>query len=341
MPLARGAINIVSGPRQTGKTPVNYLFLDEISSVDDWPYAIKWLADNGLLADSKIILTGSSSMNLKKGRDIRFLPIDFFAYWQLTAPKPVLKERLDSFVACKQLERQLIKQQINSHQFYQDFLLTGGFLKMINAFAKKESFADTIDLYQSALKSELAKFGKKEVHARRVLAKVVGSLTAETAYANVADYLSFFSDSFLLVETFFYNLAQKRIVIKKNKKFYPTDPFLFWIFQSFISGSNQIEEFYQKYQASPLDSQLAEAFVASELYKTGRDFYFSRNSQELDFYIPSLKLGIEVKYKDRIFSADLAGLKSAKKKIVISKNVLEKRGDILIIPIHLFGLMKI
>ena len=414
--LKNGAINIVCGPRQTGKTtalkllvkslleqqipaerifyfncdalesrkdiielvlsffdgikepsgkiPQNYLFLDEISSVTDWPYAVKWLADNGLLANSKIILTGSSSISLKKsgeflpgrrrgGRDINFLPISFFEDLKLVLPKFPLREKVNSFEELKRLDKQLQKKRINIKQSYKDFLLTGGFLRMINSFVKKEPFLDTVELYKSTLKSELAKWGKRELYARRVLKKVISSLTSETSYSSVAEeaelgskntaveYLNFFGDSFLLAETLFYSIPQKRVVVKKNKKYYPTDPFLFWIFNSFVSGSNQIEEFYRRYSKPPLDSQTAEAFVASELYKSGLKFYFFRNKKALDFYIPKKDLGIEVKYKPRIFSYDLKGLGYAKRKVIVSKNTLEKRGEVLIVPTYLFGLVNL
>lgn len=71
------------------------------------------------------------------------------------------------------------------------------------------------------------------------------------------------------------------------------------------------------------------------------EFYFFRDSKELDFYIPELKLGIEVKYKEKISSSDLEGLKYAQKKLLVSKNTLEARNGALIIPIHLFGLMNL
>jgi len=129
--------------------------------------------------------------------------------------------------------------------------------------------------------------------------------------------------------------------VKKNKKYYPVDPFLFWIFYSFITGSNDIELFFQKYSLPPLDSQITEGFVASELFKQGFEFYFFRNSKELDFFIPEEEVGIEVKYKDRIVSSDLEGLRYCKRKILISKNSLEKRSDILIIPVYLFGFLDL
>ena len=345
-------------------TPANYLFLDEISSVAGWPFAVKWLADSGLLANSKIILTGSSSISLKRsgeflpgrrkeGKDIKFLPINFFEYLQLIFPDFPVKKRVRSFQELAKLEKGLTRKRINLERAYENFLLTGGFLKVINLFATRQPLFGAVELYKSAVRSELAKFKKKEISARRVLSKIVDSLTSETSYANVAeeaelgskntaaDYLSFFTDSFLLQETFFYNISQKRIVIKKNKKYYPVDPFLFWVFNCFITGSNQIENFYQKYSLSPLNSRLAESFVASELYKNELDFYFFRNARELDFYIPRYQLGIEVKYKQKIVSADLKGLDCAKRKIIVSKKTLEKRGEILIVPAYLFGLVDL
>jgi len=411
--LKKGAINIISGPRQTGKstaikllisklleknfpaerifyfncdaldsrkelidlvlsflevikennkTPLNYLFLDEISAVEDWPFAIKWLVDAGLLANSKIILTGSSSINLKKsgeflpgrrggGVDIKFLPISFAQFFRLLYPEFKMPKQIKTVRALKKLQANLVKRGLNAKRLYNDFLFTGGFLKMIDLKLKKEPFASTVELYINTLKSELAKFGKKEVNCRQILKKIVTSLTSETSYSNIAeeaelgskntavDYLNFFKDSFFLEEVLFYSIPQKRVVIKKNKKFYPTDPFLLWISQAFILGTNQIENLYQKYLTNPLDSQLAEAFVLSELYKREHEIYFYKNSKELDFYLSKKGLGVEAKYRTKIVSKDLKGLTLAKKKILVSKNTLEKRGDILIVPVHLFGFM--
>jgi len=345
-----------------GKTPLNYLFLDEISAVKDWPFGIKWLFDTGLLKNSKIILTGSSSINLKKsgeflpgrrggGLDIKFLPINFFKFFKLLHPQFCLPKKFKIINDLEKLQFELAKEKINIKKLYHDFLLTGGFLKIINLNLKKELSGTTVELYINTLKSELAKFGKKEINCRHILKKIVDSLTSESSYSNIAeeaelgskntviDYINFFKDSFFLQEVLFYSLPQKRIVIKKNKKYYPTDPFLVWIFQAFILASNQIEGLYQKYLDSPLDSQLAEVFVSSELYKQDFDIYFYKNSKELDFYLPKKNLGLEVKYKNKLISTDFKGLSLAKKKILVSKNTLEQRKDVLIVPAYLFGFM--
>lgn len=215
--LENGAINIVCGPRQTGKTtalklliksllekgiaterifyfncdalesrkdiidlalaffegikeargrmPANYMFLDEISSISDWPYAIKWLVDSGLLSNSKIILTGSSSISLKKsgeflpgrrknGKDIKFLPISFNEYLKLVFPQLSWTKRASLFEELKRFEKEAINKGINLKRAYKNFLLSGGFLKIINLLAKKEPLASTaVELYKSTLKS--------------------------------------------------------------------------------------------------------------------------------------------------------------------------------------------
>lgn len=350
--LVLNFLNGIKGSQEA--TPANYLFLDEVSSLVDWPYAVKWLADGGFFAHSKIILVSEFLPGRrKKGKDIRYLPIAFGEYAKLILPEIFTGQLLNSYRGVERFSQELARKGVNLPQLYRNFLLTGGFLKMINSFIAKEPFLDTVEIYKSSLKSELAKAGKKELFARKVLEKVVNSLTAETSYTNVAeeaelgskntaaDYLGFFSDAFILTETLFYNIPQKRVIFKKNKKYYPTDPFLLWIFNSFISGSSDIRGFYQKYASSPLDSQLAESFTASELFKHGHEFYFFRNTRELDFYIPKLELGIEVKYKNKIVSSDLEGLRYAKRKIVVSKHSLEKRENILIIPAYLFGLIDL
>ncbi len=81
--------------------------------------------------------------------------------------------------------------------------------------------------------------------------------------------------------------------------------------------------------------------MATELYKNGAEFYFVQNSRELDFYLPKEKVAIEVKYKDKITSEDLKPLELAPdnfRKILVSKNTLETRGQVEIIPVALFSL---
>ena len=301
-------ISSLGHEHQDGKqTEPRYLFLDEISSVPDWPYAIKWLADAGQLEQCRMILTGSSSVSLKKsgelmpgrrkgGVDIRFLPINFFTYARLIHPDVILPSPARSFRELSVLHQSLQRKRINAEQLHRAFLKSGGFLSVINSFAAQESPAPSVELYVSSLKSELAKAGKKEPFARAVLQKIVASLTAETSYTNVAEeaelgskntaieYLRFFCDSFLLNETLYYSIPERRVVLKKNKKYYPADPFLIWIFHLFITGAQDIAPFFNAYATPEPASQLTESFIASELGKKDAAWHWFKNGRELDFY---------------------------------------------------------
>jgi predicted AAA+ superfamily ATPase len=345
----------------SGDLPENLILLDEISSVPEWPLGIKWLADGGFFRRSKVILTGSSSVHLRRsgellpgrrrgGKDIRYLPITYFEYCRLVFPQLGLTERATSLDELRDFQMRAIQASQDPGKIHRDFLLSGGLLKVIDLFRKRSPISEPLELYRSTLLSELARAGKKEAHARGVLRKVLASLSSETSYANVAeeaelgskntasDYLRFLSDCFFLTELLFYNIPQKRESLKKNKKYYPSDPFFLWIFHAFVTGAGELRPFRERYLAPPLDSQLAECFVASELYKAHLATFFYRADRELDFYIPDLELGVEVKYKKKITAMDLKPLHPARRKVLVSRDTLEGRGDAVIVPASLFGL---
>lgn len=326
------------------------IFLDEISSVDKWPQAIKWLADTGLLRHTTLFLTGSSSINLKKsgellpgrrgqGKDITFLPITFYEYINLMGEniKKISIHDNNLISTLIRLNDKLIKH-------YKNFLQTGGFLRNIN-YGLSES---QNDLYIKTIKSELYKSGKKEDNLREVIRKLLSSLSSQTSYTNIAeeaelgskntaiDYLCFLSDSFFIRETKFYDIKSKRVVLKKNKKYYTTDPYILWLFEGLISGNLNFIAFSKLHHGSVL----AENFIASELVKSGNEFFFYQNAREMDFYLPAKEIGIEVKYKDRITSEDIKPLVTVKNKILVSKRTLAKKNDVLIIPTHLFPLIR-
>jgi len=327
------------------------VLLDEISSVENWPQGIKWLADADQFKNTTLFLTGSSSINLKKsgemlpgrrgkGIDIAFLPIDFYDYLILKGAQ-VTKIPLNK--VSNSWELQKLAQE--TQKPYQDFLLTGGFLRNINYGVSEE----TGELYLKTLKSKLFKNGRKEDSLREVLKKIVNSLSAQTSYTNIAEeaelgskntaieYLNFLADSYFLKEAKFYDIAQQKVVLKKNKKFYTTDPYIVWLFQSFVTGSLDFESL----RGLVDDSKLAENFIATELTKRGEAVYFYQNSHETDFFIPNGSIGIEVKYKNKITNDDIKFPNRLSKKIMISKDILEVRGDAYIIPAHLFSLLEL
>lgn len=388
LPLHKGDINIITGPRQTGKSTAIKLyiknllknnfpprailffncdalstrqdiidlilefnkrtnfsrkafFLDEVSAVANWPHAIKWLIDGSFLKEATVFLTGSSSIQLKKsgelmpgrrgkGKDIRLLPINFQEFLILKGIDPKQKG---------------LKNLVKIERLFEEFLVMGGFLRNINY----RPIENTI--YLETLRSDLYKAGKKEDFLREVVRKLLNSLSSQTSYSNIAeeaelgskntaiDYLGFLADSFFVKETKFYDISQKRLVLKKNKKYYTTDPYMVWLFASFFSGVINFSSVEKFFRSASEKGKLIENFIASELYKSAVEFYYFQNSTELDFYLPKEKLAIEVKYKEKITSDDLKPLKLKAlpkkfKKILVTKNQLGKRGEIYLIPVE-------
>lgn len=325
------------------------IFLDEVSSVYNWPQGIKWLVDAGQLKNAAVFLTGSSSINLKKsgeflpgrrmrGKDIVFWPVSFYDYLKLKSVNVQKIKISDSRFLTK---AQKLAEDVR--KYYLEFMSTGGFLRNINYGLSEE----TNDLYLKTLKSELFKAGKKEDSLREVVRKILNSLSAQTSYTNIAEeaelgskntaveYLNFLSDSFFLKEVKFYNISQKRVILKKNKKFYATDPYLIWLFEGFVTGSLNFSSLYDLVDRS----KIAENFIASELVKRDEIFFFWQNSREMDFYLPNKNLGVEVKYKSKIINDDINFPDSLSWKVLVSQNTLEKRGSVFIIPVYLFALM--
>lgn len=343
---------LIEVDRLNPKVSQMVIFLDEISAVEGWSSAIKWLADSGLLKNKALFLTGSSSINLKKsgelmpgrrgrGQDIVFSPLSFWEYCRLVGKAP---DKIDLQTPLK-TQNKLREVNLEIKLLWKKFLITGGILRNINYGVTEQSN----DLYLKTLKSELYKFGKKEDSLREVIRKILSSITSQTSYVNIAeeaelgskntaiDYLGFLSDSYFITEAKFWDIHQDKPILKKNKKFYATDPYILWLFAGFISGEldfTRLEKMIDK-------SQIMENFVASEIYKNISRFYFYQNSHELDFYLPHQKIGIEVKNKPKIVANDLAGLEPAKTKILVSQNTLEVREDILIVPAYLFSWIKL
>lgn len=347
----KDVIDLIIEFNKTREKDKTIILLDEISSVANWPQGIKWLADSGQLKNTALFLTGSSSINLKKsgemlpgrrgkGKDINFLPISFYDYLILKGME-VEKIKLNSPNALTTLQRLVEK----TKKHYLDFICTGGFLRNINYGLSEE----TGDLYLKTLKSELFKNGKKEDSLREVVKKILNSLSSQTSYTNIAeeaelgskntaiDYLNFLSDSYFLKETKFFDIPQQRVILKKNKKFYTTDPYIVWLFESFVTGSLNFESL----RGLVDNTKLTENFIATELTKKGVPFFFYQNSSEMDFYLPNGSIGIEVKYKNKITNGDIKFPNGLNKKIIISQNTLEERDDIFIIPAHLFSLIEL
>ncbi len=334
-----------------------YILLDEITAVRDSFIAIKFLVDSGFDRNITYILTGSNTISIKKtgeylpgrrgkGIDFYFSPISFQAFVKLQHPTVGLSLTLDSSEA----QFLSLKRTLNLSQLLEDYLMTGGFPRVINEFYGKGSIGEDIFMiYRSWLTSEIAKSDKKEYIAKRILERSLVSLGSEISYNALAqeaevgshntvyDYLEFFESCYVLSLVYNYDIHQKRVCYRKNKKIYFNDPFVYAVIDAWLSAKPRQD--YDYLQQSVLKSRLMENLIFNKLNSHFSDIYFYRNGKEIDFVVNDYL--IEVKYQEKINSDDYKAIcHDEYRGILVTKGKLEKKEKILSIPVELFLLIS-
>ena len=192
-----------------------YLFIDEITSVKDWPKAIKYLKDIGRLSNSAIILTGSHSLDLKyqterlPGRrgegegaiNKILMPMKFAEYVGTVAPELnkemglpfVDKIRQEMFFKlCNGEIHPIISETLRLYQkdlkaILDNYLLTGGTIKAVESFFSRDSIDETIyELYIRALIGDLGKWRYGEAIAKQVLRSVIQKMCSRVSLNSIA-----------------------------------------------------------------------------------------------------------------------------------------------------------
>lgn len=335
-----------------------FILLDEITSVKDSILAIKYLVDKGENKQITYILTGSSAVNIKKtgeflpgrrgkGKDFMFLPVSFQKFLKIRYPR--INTTYSPKAPLKKFYYSL-NQKIPLAAEMNTYLASGGIPRVINDYlADKEIEQDNFNLYRDWLASEIAKNGKREIIAKMILQRVMVSLGSDISYNSFAadtgigshntvyEYLSFLEDAFVINEAYNYDYHQKKVKLRKNKKIYLTDPFLFWLLDWWLNGKFAS---YKELRQNPiLKSRIIENIVFLHLKSLFKEVYFYKEAAEIDFVHKNLAW--ECKYQNKIAPGDFKPLlKFTGKKFIISKTDFEITNDYQIIPAELFLLLN-
>ncbi len=159
-------------------------------------------------------------------------------------------------------------------------------------------------------------------------------------------YLEYFKNIFLVAETEFFSRSRRNRALK-NRKIYVLDTGI---------RNASIGNLDDRVLGNSAElGKVAECFVFDHLMRLkfilepspNPKLFYWENKKEVDFIfeLKSNLLPIEVKYSNTISNDDLAGINDFIKTfkspfgLVLSRDVFEQRGNILIIPIWLFSLM--
>ncbi len=266
-----------------------YVFLDEVTSLENWWKPVKGFIDAGRFRNSVLVISGSVSIRLKRqaelfpgrmgrGNVVNVLPLSFPEYFELSSLPPKTENLVKKF---------------------SEYLSTGGFPASINE--DKNCVRDFI----SAFESEILKAGLSVEIAFKILHSLLGKIPSALSYQSIAgdigvdhktvrNYLEVFENMFLIKVAYW--KQGTKVSLRKEKKIFFRDPF---ILRSFSLWTGV--EF--------LKSALYENVVQEHLYRRFGEIYYYRNGYEIDCIAGDLKVEVKAgkphrRYPKRILVLD-------------------------------------
>jgi hypothetical protein len=261
-------------------------------------------------------------------------------------------------------------------QLFQNYLITGGTARVANEYIEHNEISESIyKTYVDVVLGDLAKWNKRESYLRQVITRILGTLgnpvgwntlrkeTDIASHNTIAEYVDTLADSFVLLYFHRYDANRLAPSYQKEKKIYFQDPFFLHAMRAWITGRDPFElttEFLRKPENKAL---IAEGVAANHLvrlafllckqkqlfsYDNTVLYWRGKKDREVDFVLRSgipRGVAIEVKYQRAISNRDMFSVidfmkvSGSRNGIILSKETLETRRGITILPIWLFLLL--
>lgn len=334
---------------------MKYIFLDEIPFVERWELAIKHLYDAGKLNRCFVLLSGSSSLDIKRSaerlpgrgdagkRHFIMQPLLFSEY--LKAINFDIGQESNNEKALAELK--LSKKEIMKK--YTDYLLTGGFLSIINEYCVTGQISDaSYDVYLKWIIGDLAKYNFKERYAIQVIRRVLETYTTEMSWSALASktgidthntaakYAEALEEIFILNIIYRLDFNKKISDYAKSKKIYFADPFILaachkWVY-NVEDHFNRYKEYLEKNIAKITEgvvlNQLVRVLIAhtkSNVFNYNEAIHYWTNkdkTKEVDFVYKDI--AIEVKFQNEIRAEDYKALKDFKHSYLLTKDKFDR-----------------
>lgn len=308
------------------------ILIDEITSIQNWQRALKFLADQNKLVGCVVVFTGSSAFSLKQGGE--FLP------GRRGKNKQVNFSLMPASFA-----------DVHKHMSLKEFMFVGGFPWAVNEYLKIKALPEFVgEIYWSWIKGEFLKNGKSDVLLRHTVKSLIKSIHTGVSHSKVAQdigisshdtarqYLELLEDCFAINSVYFKDIQTKQISPRKNKKFYPIDPLLYHLFKS---GGSLVGVSPSRETSSETFGEIAELIVCEQLKQKYNDVFYWRTRKEIDFVSKEF---IEVKFQNRVTANEFTWvdkyLPSSVELTVLTKNDRFKLGRVQGVPLEEWLLKK-
>jgi len=328
----------LAGPGQ------KFVFLDEVTAVDGWERAVKFLLDSNMLKDKYLYVTGSSSVGLKKerfpGRPIKireFMPLSFRGFCQLFGSEQ-LKESLGTLElkarAVFEFAKALLPFQDELDRLFNSYLASGGYPKAFFELLEEGGIKDeTYRALHDATVFDMTKLGRSEKITTSILLGLLrrygskfslNSLAKEMeigSHLTVRDYLELMEGLCILRSYHQLDLTKRVPLYRKERKVYFTDPFLCRTFSRILNFK-------------PDPAQVVEGVVGEHLSRCF-EVYFHSGKREVDFVCGDV--AVEVKWQERTSPSDFPRVPFPNK-ILLCKSGLEyvEERNLAMVPAPVF-----
>ncbi len=246
------------------------IILDEVTGLEYWWRIIKGFIDLGSFSEDVLIVSGSSSVRVKKysesfigrkgkGKTVEVLPLSFREFIQVKG------------YSTRDLARG-----------FDEYLKLGGFPRSVNE--------DRTFLYElpDQVDKEISRVGRSSKISRQIISQLVEKGPSALSYSSIAseigishvtvrEYLELLEDLFIIGIAYW--RQGRKIDLKKEKKVFFRDPFIPKAFH-FLRGEIREDALY-------------EWIVQEHLFRKYGEVYYYRNGYEIDVIVNDMK--IEVK----------------------------------------------
>jgi len=356
------------------------IFLDEVSALSDWARVIKGMVDSGELSNSIIIATGSHTMGVLSGEELLsgrrgeysglkttgiYYPLSFGevfkALWGHEVPFKIDDIFDDEKIPV--IEDWLADNIEKLMRVLDIYLLTGGYAVALDKYLKqgvidKEIYEVYVNLLvKDAMRNSLSEkyvLALLDLLSERMTSKLsLNALARDSdlrSHSVVARYLEYLESAYTIITLYPIDLSRKRAVLRKEKKIYFMDPFIFHAVRTYIwAYSNPFEASVEWLSSQENKSRLIEAIVASHLirlvpiepWRRVHMLTYYLENREVDlvlrhdagFTVVEVKWTEQIPKPTRILYKLKTHLKA--KLLLTTKDVLKVENNIIYVPVPL------
>lgn len=294
-----------------------YLFLDEVTFIEEWQKGLKHAWEVGLTREDFVLATGSSAHDVRKGaeqlpgrrgrgNDLLQLPMSFRDFCQATGVAEVPDETFYPANVLSDDATDLLREaylhQEQLDRAFRAYRRVGGFPAAVSDWVEsREVRSRTIEDLWRTVSGDVANRGLNQTAAVKLLEEVSRCLGSRLNWTDAADamdmkspnaakrYAHFLAESFALLIVHFWDRSGGALRPRKMRKLYFTDPLFERVPPALIPGARE-----------PDDDGVVENLAAMALFRSatrgmvqsapapGNIAYWrsSGSGREIDFLVP-------------------------------------------------------